>query len=157
MGITAKIYSPIISFGKLFRSPLLLAIRLYWGIAFFKAGYGKLADIQSVAGFFGDLGIPYPLYNAYIAGGIECFGGLLLAFGFLSRLASIPLAITMIVAYATAHNQALGNIFTDFGGFVSQQPFNYLLTALIVLAFGPGKFSLDYIFGIECNKSKCQA
>lgn len=147
----AKIYSPFVWIGKLFRSPLLLALRLYWGVEFFITGYGKLTDISKVAGFFSELGIPYPLQNAYAAGSIECFGGLLLIIGLFSRLVSIPLATTMIVAYATAHT----NAFADPATFVEQPPFNFLLTSLIVLAFGPGKFSLDYLCGLECAKSNC--
>jgi putative oxidoreductase len=157
MGLLAKLYSPVICIGKLLRSPLLLAIRLYWGIMFVKAGYGKLLDIPKVAEFFTDLGIPFPSINAYAAAGVEFFGGILLVLGLLSRLVSIPLAFTMIVAYATAHYDGLISAIYDPSIFVAQGPFNFLLASLLVLAFGPGKFSLDYLLGIECNKSKCHS
>lgn len=157
MGLLAKLYSPFVWIGKAFRSPLLLAVRLYWGILFLKAGYGKLLDIPKVASFFTDLGIPFPVENAYAAGNVEFFGGLLLALGLFSRLASIPLIFTMIVAYATAHNDSLMSLIYDPTTFVAQQPFNFLLASLIVFAFGPGRFSLDHLLGIECNKTKCQS
>ncbi|MBI2340832.1 MAG: DoxX family protein [Deltaproteobacteria bacterium] len=140
-----KLYQRVIGVASKFQSPFLLAIRLYWGFQFFQAGKGKLADIPKVVGFFTDLGIPFPTVNAYLAAGTECFGGLLLLFGFASRLASIPLAFTMCVAYATAHREALVNIFADPDKFLEQEPFLFLMTALIVLFFGPGVFSVDAI------------
>jgi putative oxidoreductase len=51
----------------------------------------------------------------------------------------------MGVAYFTAHHEALINIFNDPKAFVDQPPFNFLLTALIVFAFGPGAISVDGI------------
>ncbi|MBI4412188.1 MAG: DoxX family protein [Deltaproteobacteria bacterium] len=140
-----KLYQRLIGVASKFQSPFLLAIRLYWGFQFFQTGQGKLADIPKVAGYFGSLGIPFPTLNAYLAAGTECFGGLLLLMGFASRLVSIPLAFTMCVAYATAHRGALVNIFADPDTFLEQKPFLFLMTALIVLFFGPGIFSVDAI------------
>ena len=46
------------------RSPLLLAIRLYWGWQFWTDGWGKLTHLDKVAGFFTSLGLP----AAFVAG-----------------------------------------------------------------------------------------
>ena len=74
---------------------------------------------------------------------------------FLSRLVSIPLLIDMCVAYLTAHIDALKNLLIDPDQFISATPFNFLLVTLIVLAFGPGKFSIDYaIARDECRRGK---
>lgn len=152
--------------GEVFKSVLLLAMRLYWGFGFFQSGFGKLADIGGTAQFFSELGIPFPIANAYMAGGIECFGGLFLMAGLFSRFVSFPLIVVMLVAYWTAHKEALVNIWSSPDQFVASHPFNYLLTALIVLAFGPGKLSLDYLicrvfFQKRCtdqdNDPSCQA
>jgi putative oxidoreductase len=83
--------------------------------------------------------------NAVMAGGTECVGGALLVVGLGSRLVSVPLAATMIVAYVTADNEALRAIVSDPEKFTSAAPFMFLLVALIVLAFGPGTFSLDRV------------
>lgn len=124
-------------------SPLLLILRLYFGFNFFMAGKGKLADVERVTGFFQNMGIPFPAANVYLVGTVECIGGLFLLLGFASRLAAIPLTCVMIVAYFTAHDDALMNIFSDPKTFMSQEPFLYLVTLLFVLAFGPGRFSVD--------------
>ena len=127
------------------QSPLLLAIRLYWGWQFFQTGKGKLMNLDRTAEFFQSLHIPMPKLNACLAGGTECFGGLLLLLGLGSRLVSIPLIFTMIIAYLTADLDKVKAIFSDPDKFVTAAPFLFLLAAVIVLAFGPGKFSLDWL------------
>lgn len=123
--------------------PLLAVMRGYWGYQFFVTGKGKLANLGQVTEFFASLGIPAPHFNAMMAGATECVGGLLLLVGLGSRLVSVPLGVTMMVAYATAHRDALLGIFADPDTFLRQEPFLFLLTAVVVLAFGPGSLSLD--------------
>ena len=79
------------------QSPLLLAIRLYWGWQFFQTGYGKLMHISKVVGFFTSLGIPFPAFNAYFVSSLECVGGVLLFLGLGSRVIALPLTIDMLV------------------------------------------------------------
>ena len=124
---------------------LLLAVRLFWGWQFFLTGKGKLLNLDKTAAFFGELGLPLPKLNALLAGSTECLGGLLLLLGLDSRLASAPLIFTMVVAYATAHKEELGAVFSDPDKFTGATPFLFLLASLIVLAFGPGRLSLDAV------------
>ena len=133
----------LVKCGTMLQSPLLLAMRLWWGWSFYLTGKGKLMHHAETAEFFQTLGIPMPGLNAWIAGSVECFGGLFLMAGLASRLTAVPLSITMIVAYLTADNEALKSIFGDTDKFTSATPFLFLLTALLVLAFGPGIFSID--------------
>jgi putative oxidoreductase len=49
----------------------------------------------------------------------------------------------MIVAYFTADFEAVSNMLSDPDKFVKADPFPFLLTALIIYAFGPGEFSMD--------------
>lgn len=125
---------------------LLLAVRLYWGYQFFQTGRGKLMNIDRTAGFFESLHIPMPLMNAYMAGMTECIGGLLMLLGVASRITSIPLAVTMLVAYATAHTTEFRGLLSNPDAFVSAPPFLFLLASLLVLVFGPGNMSLDGLF-----------
>jgi putative oxidoreductase len=53
------------------------------------------------------------------------------------------LIFTMIIAYATAESDKLHHLFSKPDEFVSADPFLFMLTAIIVLIFGPGVFSLD--------------
>ncbi len=134
------------------RSPLLLAMRFYWGWQFFLTGKGKLMNLDRVAAFFSDLGIPLPKLNAILAGSTELFGGLLLLLGLASRLVTIPLAITMTAAYLAADRDAVKDIFSDPDKFVTADPFLFLLTAVIVMAFGPGLFSIDRLIKWRVEK-----
>jgi putative oxidoreductase len=136
-------YRGLIQVGKGFKHLLLLAFRVYWGFSFFMAGAGKLMNISDVSGFFKSINIPFPELNAYVAGSIECFGGLLLLIGLGSRLVAIPLAIVMIVALTTAHSGGLSMIWENPEAFVKELPVTYLMVALIVFAVGPGMFSVD--------------
>lgn len=133
------------NFARSIQSPLLLAMRLYWGGAFMFAGWGKLHHISGTSDYFATLGIPLPLVNAYLVGLIECIGGLCLMLGLASQIICIPLICVMLGAFLTAHREALMNAWHDPQQFIIQAPFNFLLTALIVFAFGPGKFSVDYL------------
>ncbi len=136
------------------QSPLLLVIRLYWGWQFAQTGWGKLMNLDRTAGFFDSLGIPLPKLNAIMAGGTECAGGVLLALGLFARPASVPLIFTMLVAYGTADLDALNAIVSDPDQFTAAAPFLFLLASLIVLAFGPGKLSLDALLGKAGGSAK---
>lgn len=125
------------------RSPLLLIVRLHWGWQFAQTGWGKLMNLERTSRFFADIGLPLPTVNATLAGSVECAGGLLLLFGLVSRPASAALFFTMVVAYATADRSALTGIFRDPDAFLSAAPFLFLAASLLVLAFGPGSWSLD--------------
>ena len=128
------------------QSPLLLVLRLYWGFSFAQTGWGKLTHLEKTTAFFESINIPLPRINAMAAGSVECLGGVLLLLGLFARPVAVPLIFTMIIAYVTADNEALHAIFSDTDKFVTAAPFLYLLAALIVLAFGPGKLSLDALF-----------
>lgn len=122
---------------------LLLTIRLYWGWQFFQTGRGKLMNIDRTTDFFAGLGIPMPHLNAYMAGATECFGGLLLLAGVASRITTVPLIGTMLVAYATAHRESVMHLFSNPDEFVTQAPFLFLFASVVVLIFGPGPLSVD--------------
>ena len=129
--------------GGLLQPVLLLVLRVWWGWSFFLAGKGKLLNLEKASGFFAGLDIPLPKLATIVAGSVECAGGLLLLLGLGSRVVCVPLIFTMGVAYATAHKDELGAIFSDPDKFTGAAPFLFLLTTLIVFAFGPGKLSLD--------------
>ncbi len=145
-----KCYDAEIKYVSYFQPVLLLLLRLLFGWGFFKAGLGKLQNIDNTADYFNGLGIPLPTLNAYLAGATECFGGVLLVLGAGSRVVAIPLIFTMVVAYLTQHIDELQSLWTFPSGasynpapFVKAAPFPYLLTALFVLLFGPGVLSID--------------
>ena len=134
------------------QSPLLLVIRIIWGLLFIQAGWGKLNDMSKVIEFFTSLDIPYPVYAAWLVAFVETIGGALILIGLWARLVSVPLIITMCTALATAHREAVVNIFGNFQEFMNQAPFTYLFAMLVIFAFGPGCFSLDWI--LHCSSRR---
>ena len=123
----------------------LLALRLYFGYRFILTGWGKLENFDRTVGFFTKLGLPFPEINVVLAGGTELVGGALILIGLFTRLASFPLCFTMIVAYLTAHSTAFFGFFQKPNEFFTQAPFPFLFACLVLMFFGAGKISLDYL------------
>ncbi|WP_334018265.1 HvfX family Cu-binding RiPP maturation protein [Alteromonas sp. S015] len=86
--------------------PLLL-LRLYLAPVMIQAGWNKASSFSSIVDWFGNdnygLGLPMPMVMAFLATAAELVGGLLLLLGALTRLVSIPLMITMLVAMVSVH------------------------------------------------------
>jgi putative oxidoreductase len=141
--IIRRAYELLVTGANSLKSPVLLALRLYFFWQLFLTGEGKLSNIGKVSEFFASLHIPLPTLNAYFIGSLECFGSLLLIIGLGSRLLSLLIVISMTVAYLAADFEAVSSVFSDPDKFVKADPFPFLLTAVIVLVFGPGLFSID--------------
>lgn len=133
--------------GNWLQSLLLLIFRLNWGWQFYTTGQGKLENHAKVAEFFTSLNIPFPDANAWFVGGVEMIGGILLLLGFASRPVGLILAVNMIVAYLSVDDDRAKvlNILKEPDKFLQADPFFFMLTALLVLAFGAGIFSVDAI------------
>jgi len=125
------------------QSVFLLFVRLYWGWQFVVDGWGKLHNLPKVIEYFGSLGLPAPGPTAVFVSILELVGGVLLALGLGSRLIALLLTGNMTMAYITGDREALLSIFSDPDKFIAAAPFSYLMASLIVLIFGPGRFSLD--------------
>ncbi|MEW9796695.1 HvfX family Cu-binding RiPP maturation protein [Alteromonas sp. CYL-A6] len=86
--------------------PLLL-LRLYLAPVMIQAGWNKYTGFDDVVQWFGNpewgLGLPFPVLLAALATGAELIGGVLLLVGLLTRLASVPLMVTMLVAIFAVH------------------------------------------------------
>jgi putative oxidoreductase len=139
--------SSSVGFGRFCQSVLLLLIRIYFFWQLFKIGLGKLENIATPIGFFTKLGIPYPEISAWVVACTECFGGILIVAGLATRLAAVPVTISMAVAYWVADSNAVLNVWGHPDKFIQAAEFPFFLAALIVICFGPGWFSLDAIFG----------
>ncbi len=124
----------------------LLIIRVYWGYRFCRTGLGKLQNMPNTIDFFTSLGIPFPEINAYVASLTECIGGVCLLLGLGSRVLTLPLIFTMIIAYITADSEAVSKLFIEPEKFLKAEPFLFMLTSIIVLLFGAGRFSVDHLF-----------
>src|SRR5471032_1814244 len=101
------LYDLLVVVGNHLQSPLLLFMRIVWGGQLIQTGWGKLMNIDKPIGYFKDLGIPFPVENAWLVGFTETFGGLFLVLGLLNRLTALPLTINFIVAYITTEQEGL--------------------------------------------------
>jgi putative oxidoreductase len=141
--IAGRVGKGLLVGSDLFADVLWLALRLYWGYTLAQTGWGKLHTLDKVTGYFESLHIPLPHLNAMLAGLTEFAGGTALALGALARVAAIPVAVTMCVALATAFTEELKHVFEKPDAVIGADPFLFLLVALLVIARGPGLFSLD--------------
>jgi putative oxidoreductase len=128
------------SFAKLKDLPLLFT-RLVLAYGFYNPAMMKLKDITSIAEWFGSIGIPFPTLNAYLATGTEVLGVILLTLGLFTRLISIPLIITMIIAIVTVHGE--NGFEAGENGF--EIPLYYIIMLFTLVVYGSGKISLDHV------------
>lgn len=114
----------------------LLLIRLALGIVFIVHGIMKWQNFAKTVEFFSSLGLPELI--VYLVMVTEIIGGLLVLFGWFTRLSSLALGVVMVFAI----------ILVNFSkGFVGGYEYDFVLlimTLALVLA-GPGKFKLKVI------------
>jgi putative oxidoreductase len=118
----------------------LLLGRLAVGLVFMSTGWGKVHNLEKVTHFFEQLGIPAPGFHAVLVGYSELICGTLLVLGLATRLATIPLVVSMIVAILTAKRADIHGLF-DLVGF---EEFTYLCVLLMIALLGPGAASVDH-------------
>jgi len=141
-----ELYLKLVGFLERLEDFLLLGIRLTMAYGLYQPALHKLGNIAGTAEWFKtELGLPFPTLNAYLAGGTEFLGVILLTIGLGARLISFPLVVVMLVAIFSLHwehgFQASANGF--------EIPLYYLLFFVLFIVRGAGKFSLDYVL---CEK-----
>ncbi len=112
---------------------------------------GQAASPFARDAVFLSLGIPLPGFNAAFVSGLEFVGGILLIAGLATRFTGLMLAVDMLVAYLTTDLSALSSILSDPDKFYSDAAYTFLIASLIVLVFGAGRFSLDYLIWRRCD------
>ena len=140
-----RLYDSAVTFLNYAQSPLLLAIRLYWGWEFIQDGLGKLNHLDKVTDFFTSLNLPQPHLTAIFVSLLELIGGALFALGIGSRLISLLLFVNMTVAFWTAEREAFGSILSDPDKFTAASAYNDWFATLIILIMGPGYLAVDTI------------
>jgi putative oxidoreductase len=122
-----------------FLAPLLA--RATVGFAFVESGWGKVHNLETVAGYFTELGIPAPQFQATFVSFVELICGSLVLVGLATRIAAVPLIGTMIVALITAKAADISG-FSDLIGTIE---FCYAVLLAWLAFAGPGKASLDHL------------
>lgn len=127
-------------YGSLFARLALAAI-------FVHAGWGKLANLDGVAGYIGSKGLPAPLLLALAAGLVELLGGLALAVGLRARWAALALALFLVPTTFFFHNP----IGLEAAAAQMQQIHLFKNLAIVgglvaVASLGAGALALDVLF-----------
>ncbi len=125
------------------RDVTLLFIRLILAYGFYEPALMKVRNIAGVAEWFVSMNYPLPLLSALLSMVTEVSGVVLLALGLGTRIISVPMIFVMGVATFTVHISngfAAGN-----NGF--EIPLYYSLMLLVLIVFGSGRISLEYLFG----------
>ncbi|MDB5080633.1 MAG: DoxX family protein [Chloroflexi bacterium] len=104
-------------------------------------GYG----IKGTSGWLETLGLKPGKPWAYLAGGSEFGGGMLLLLGFLTPLGSFSVIGAMGMAWAKAHKGK--PIWVTSGG--AELPLINIAAGTALALTGPGKYSLDKVLGIK--------
>jgi len=125
-------------------------VRVATGLFFVPHGMQKLfglwgGDIAKTAEGFAAQGLHPALFWAYYIGCLEFFGGLCLAFGFLTRPAAALLTGFMLVAAFHVHVH-IGWFWTGRG---MEVPLYLMLICLALLIRGGGFLSVDRALGRE--------
>jgi len=131
----------------------LAFLRVVVGAIFVAHGGQKLFvfGFDGVAGAFGQMGIPMAGIIGPFVALVEFFGGLALVTGLLTRIASLGLLSTMVVAILKVH---LPNGFFAPTGI--EFPLSLLGSTAMIALTGAGSLSLDGIIARRVSKKTVQ-
>ena len=130
----------------------LLVLRVVMGLAFILHGWPKM---QNPTGWMNVMpGQNMPPFLQAIAAVTEFGGGIGILLGFLTPLAAVAIACQMLAALILVH-LPMGQPFVATGGGPSYElPLVYLVLAILLMALGPGRWSLDaLLFGRTREKT----
>lgn len=125
-------------------SKTTILIRLAVGAVFLSEGIQKfLFPAIRGAGRFEKVGLPSPDFLGSFVGGFEIVCGILILIGLFTRLASIPVMIIMLVAFATTKAEVLSE--QGFWELMhgSRTDWAMLLGSIFLLIKGGGAWSVD--------------
>ena len=148
--MTLSLQSAQTSLGELVvddrRAPAaVLLVRLVVGAVFLSEGIQKFLFPATLGvGRFTKIGIPAPEVMAPFVGVVEIVFGLLLLVGLLTRLATIPLLIDILVAIATTKFPMLARDGFWKMAHEARTAYAMLLGLIFLLLVGGGPLALDF-------------
>lgn len=113
-------------------------LRLGVAMVFIFHGYNKLfgpGAPQKMVDYLSRIGMPLPTALAYMAGGAEFFGGIMVGLGLLTRQASLFLIIMMLIAIFFVHRN---DPYREM-----EHAVQMLVLSIGTLYSGSGSFSLE--------------
>jgi putative oxidoreductase len=118
----------------------LLLVRLVMGLAFVLHGWPKIQNPMAWMNAMGGSSVPSILQ--VLAALAEFGGGIALILGLLTPIAAFGLFCQMIGALVLVHLPQ-GHPFVSQTGPSFELPLVYLVVAVMLIALGPGKWSID--------------
>ena len=123
--------------------PMLIP-RIIVGLIFLTEGIQKLLFPELLGmGRFAKIGFIQPEFWALFTACFEITCGVLVLFGFLTRIASIPLIIIMVTAFITTKYPLLVEKGVWIFAHEYRTDFAMTLLLLLLLIYGGGKYSID--------------
>jgi putative oxidoreductase len=118
--------------------------RILMSLLFIMSGWGKLTAFSGTAGYMASAGMPHPELLLPFAIAIELGGGLMLLFGWKTRLAALALFVFTIPATLIFHNFWAADAANAQNQMIHfMKNVTILGGMLYVMAFGAGPLSLD--------------
>lgn len=127
----------------------LLVLRVVFGLFLAYHGYNKIFGgngLKGTAGWFGSIGMKWPMWQARIAAATEIGAGVLFALGALTSLAAAGMIAVMIVAIWTVHWKVGFFVFRPNQGW--EYCASIAVVAFAVATTGPGEWSVDHALDI---------
>jgi putative oxidoreductase len=123
----------------------LLLLRLVMGVAFILHGWPK---IQNPTGWMNAMGMGVPSFLQALAAFAEFGGGIALVLGLLTPIAAFGLVCQMLGALLLVHFPNNDPFVGRPGQSSYELALVYLVVAVLLIALGPGRWSLDaLLFG----------
>jgi len=116
-------------------------LRIVLGVIFTFHGYTKLfaeGGFTGIVSVFTAIGIPVPVYSAFLVSVVELVGGLFLLFGLVTKWSAAILFVEMLVALFKVHIK--NGFLVGTGGY--EFVLLLLATLLVVWVNGAGSYSL---------------
>lgn len=128
----------------------ILLARISVGLLFVLSGYGKVfvaEKREQMKETMESAGVPLPQFNAVFVSWVELIFGVALLIGFLTPLASLMLAATMIVAILTVKLKGIegGSLSAWLSEFLFLPEVLYLVILIWLFFSGPGIASVDWL------------
>src|SRR5271166_5228621 len=123
---------------------MALVGRILLAAMFVISGYGKLTGFDGAVGYIASKGLPMPQLLAAAAILVELGGGLAIVIGWKTRWVALAFILFLIVITPIFHNYWAAPADQMMGQQINfMKNLTILGGMLLLLAFGPGRYSVD--------------
>lgn len=126
-------------------SLLIFVVRVFFGVLFFTHGLDKMMNFNSIVDNYPNV-LGFGSYMTLMVSIICEFGcSLFLISGLLVRIMTIPMIISMGVAFFDIHDAMMPE---------GELSLIYFIMFILLFLVGPGRYSIDYLIDTKFQKEK---